>query len=67
MSAAWNSGSSTVSREEAIAKTQAMANEQGIRGAFKVFYDGNIIANPSDLPEHVDMTKVKVSNVLDQA
>jgi len=64
--AAWNN-SQLVPKAEAQFKIQALATEQGIRGTFKVFYNGVIVTDPSELPEQVDMTKIKVSNVLDQA
>lgn len=67
MSAAWNTNDGLVSREEAQPKIQELATKQGIRGTFKVFYDGQIVANPTDLPERVDMKLVKVSAVMDQA
>ena len=56
-----------VSREEAQKKIIAMAKDQGIAGAFKVFYDDEIVVNPSDLLDQVDLTLVKVSAVLDNA
>lgn len=65
--AAWDNNSNTVSRDEAQVKIKALATEKGIKGAFKVFYDGEVIADPSDLPDQVDMTLIKVSNTLDQA
>ncbi len=64
--AAWNN-TNLVPKAEAANKIQEMATAQGIRGTFKVFYNGTIITDPSELPEQVDMTKIKVSNVLDQA
>ena len=62
----WNVDN-TVSKEEAQGETEDMAREQGIKGAFKVFYDGSMISTPTDLPERVDMSKVSISAVLDQA
>lgn len=62
----WNTDS-TVSREEAKGKIQEIAREEGIKGAFKVFYDGQLMSTPDNLPEQVDMDKVSVSAVLDQA
>ena len=68
MSAAWtNNQPNTVTRQEAINKIMAMANEQNLKGAFKVFYKDENSADPSELPEQVDMSAVKVSAVLDQA
>lgn len=63
----WNTNKNLVPREEAEAKIAQLAKDKGIKGSFKVFYDGSIVEDPSDLPEQVDMTKVKVSATLDQA
>lgn len=64
----WDSTTSnTISKAEAKSQIISMAQEQDIRGAFKVFYDGNLMATPDDLPENVEMSKVRVSAVLDQA
>ena len=63
----WNASSNTISREEAKSRIITMATEQGIKGAFKVFYDNALMTTPDDLPEQVDMSKVRVSAVLDQA
>lgn len=62
----WNADN-TISRDAAKTEISNMAKDEGIKGAFKVFYDGNLIATPNDLPEQVDMDKVSVSAVLDQA
>jgi hypothetical protein len=62
----WETGT-MITREEAITRIKEMAKAQGIAGAFKVFYDDAMIANPNDLPAQVDMGKVKVSAVLDNA
>lgn len=59
--------SNTIPKAEAIAKIMAMANDEGLVGAFKVFYQDNIVADPSNLPDQVNMDEVKVSAVLDQA
>lgn len=68
MSAAWSArGTNSVTRDEAKTKILELARAQGLKGAFKVFYDDDIIADPDDLPESVDMDKVRVSAVLDQA
>lgn len=64
---AWNTNQNLVSREEAEGKIAELATNKGIKGTFKVFYDGSIVEDPSDLPDQVDMTKVKVSATLDQA
>lgn len=65
----WNTADSNslVSRDEAKKQIIAMAKDEGYNGAFKVFYDGAMIADPNTLPEQVDMSKVTVSEVLDQA
>lgn len=66
----WNTGDAqptTVSRDEAKKKIIELAKAEGYDGAFKVFYDGAMIADPNNLPEQVDMTKITVSEVLDQA
>lgn len=64
----WNTDDNgTVSREDAKSAIIEMAKDEGISGAFKVFYDGQLIANPDDLPERVHLDKVRVSAVLDQA
>lgn len=63
---AWRTGS-TVPRDEAQAKIEKMAADQGIKGPFKVFYNNEIVTDPEDLPEQVDMSKVKVSAVMNQA
>jgi len=64
---AWSAEVTEVSRAEAQRLIVAQAKDEGINGAFKVFYDNNLVANPADLPETVDMRKVRVSAVLDQA
>lgn len=64
---AWNTNQNLVSREESEGKIAQMAKDKGIKGTFKVFYEGDIVEDPTDLPDMVDMTKVKVSAVLDQA
>jgi hypothetical protein len=61
------SANNTISRAEAQVEIVAKAQNEGINGAFKVFYDGELVVTPSDLPEQVDMNKVRVSAVLDQA
>lgn len=63
----WNTQTSRVSKADAIAKIKDMAEEQGLSGAFKVYYDSNQIATPEDLPAEVDMRLVQVSAVLNQA
>ena len=62
----WNAGE-TLSRNQAIEKIKDQARDEGITGAFKVYYNGALIANPEELPEQVEMEKVKVSAVLENA
>ncbi len=57
----------TLGRDAAIARIKEIAREDGITGSFKVFYQDALIANPTDLPEQVNMALVKVSAVLDNA
>ena len=54
-------------RESAKTRILAMASDQGIEGAFKVFYDDQLMSTPDDLPSQVNMELVRVSEVLDQA
>jgi hypothetical protein len=65
----WNAQEqvSTLSRDEAKSEILDMARDQGIEGAFKVFYQGELISTPDALPERVTMDAVRVSAVLDQA
>lgn len=63
----WNANENLVAREVAEGKIGELAKSKGIKGSFKVFYDGDIVEDPSNLPDMVDMTKVKVSATLDQA
>ena len=63
----FNTEDGMVTKAEAQAKITGMAKDQGIKGAFKVFYDNNLVSTPDDLPESVSMDKVRVSAVLDQA
>lgn len=64
---AFNTEGNLVPRAEAIDKITKLAKDKGYKGTFKVLYNNEVIADPSDLPEQVDMSKVKVSAVLDQA
>lgn len=66
----WNANTpnnNLVSRDVAKTRIIAMAQEEGYTGAFKVFNDGVLVADPSTLPEQVDMSKITLSEVLDQA
>ncbi len=63
----WNSNDGNVTKAEAKSLIVGMAKDDGIKGAFKVFYDGALMTTPDDLPDSVDMAKVTVSAVLDQA
>jgi hypothetical protein len=64
---AWNANGSIVPKEQAQTKIIELAKSKGLSGAFKVFYDNNLVDDPDNLPESVDMNKVKVSAVLNQA
>ncbi len=59
--------SNLVSRDEAKPLILEMARDEGIEGAFKVFYQGNMVSNPDSLPDQVSMDDISVSAVLDQA
>ncbi len=62
----WNTeeaGSNLIPKADAIKKIVEMAEEQGIRGDFKVFYKDELIADPNNLPDTVDIDKVSVSTV----
>lgn len=67
----WNTGdapnTNLVSRDEARSRIHQMAKDEGYDGAFKVFYEGKMIADPANLPDQVDISKITVSEVLDQA
>lgn len=66
--AAWDASQSTlVARDVAKARIIEMAKEQGYTGAFKVFYNGTMVTDPSNLPDQVDLAQITVSEVLDQA
>lgn len=64
---AFNTEGNLLPRADAVKKITEMAIEKGYKGAFKVLYDGGVVADPGNLPEQVDMRKVAVSAVLDQA
>jgi len=65
---AFNTESSNLlPRADAIKAITAKAIAQGLKGTFKVLYEGNIVADPSNLPDQVDMDEVQVSAVMDQA
>ena len=61
------SSNNTVSRDEAKALILEKARNEGIEGAFKVFHQGQMVSNPDDLPDTVNMEEISVSAVLDQA
>jgi len=63
----WETGSALIPKADAITAIQKMAKDQGLKGTFKVFYEGNIVADPNNLPDQVNMEEVEVSAVLDQA
>ena len=56
-----------IARNDAITRITVQAREDGITGSFKVFYNEQLVANPTDLPEQVDMNLVRVSAVHDNA
>lgn len=60
-------GNNLVPRDEAMNQIKDKAREQGIRGAFKVFYAGEMVSTPTSMPAMVDMDLVRVSEMLDQA
>ena len=64
----WNTEpTGTVARAVAIERITEMAKDDGITGSFKVYYNDALIANPNDLPEQVELSKIRVSAVLDNA
>jgi hypothetical protein len=62
----WEVGT-TLSREQAINAIKEKAKAQGYNKTFKVTYDGRQVEAPSDLPDQVDMSKVIISSVLNNA
>ena len=67
MSASWKKPDNMLSKADAQEAIYKMAEEQGLKDTFKVFYDGKLIEDPANLPDRVDMNKVKVSELLHQA
>ena len=67
MNAWFTSGSNTVSKAEAVTAIIKLAEDCSIRGSFKTYYDGSLIADSDDLPNQVDMSKIRVSAIADQA
>ena len=63
----FNTESSLIPRADAIKAITQQAIDEGLKGTFKVLYNGNIVADPANLPDQVDMDKVQVSAVMDQA
>ena len=63
---AWTAGTN-LTREQAIAAIKEKAKAQGYNKTFKVAYDGRQVEEPNDLPESVDMSKVTISSVLNNA
>ncbi len=57
----------SLSRDDALKAISDKAKDEGISGAFKVYYNGRLIATPEDLPDQVDMRDVRVSSVLNNA
>lgn len=68
MAEAWNTESNqNIPRAEAINAITAKAREEGISGSFKVYYNGQLVSNPNELPETVNMGWVRVSAMFDNA
>lgn len=64
----WNvPNSNMIPKAEAIQKITEKAYAEGIRNSFKVFYEDRQIVTENDLPEFVDMSKVRVSQTLNNA
>jgi len=63
----WKTETEQVERAEALRRIQEMAKSQNINGSFKVFYEGDLVVSPEDLPTTVDLSKVQVSGVLNNA
>jgi hypothetical protein len=63
----WTTGTPSITRAAAIEAIKAKAVEQGYKGSFKVHYDGTLVDSPATLPDMVDMSKVTISSVLNQA
>lgn len=64
----WNNDNpNMMKREDAEKFCNELAKGKGIKGSFKVFYDGKIVDSPAALPETFDKTLIKVSATLDQA
>ena len=57
----------TISREQATEQIRQLAVRDGIVGSFKVYHQGKLVVNPTDLPDHVNMADVRVSAALDNA
>ncbi len=62
----WETNNNLLAQADAIVKIKAMGTEAGY-ATYKVYYDGKVIATPSDLPESVDMTLVSIGQMADQA
>ena len=62
-----NDQPTTITRAEAIAEIKAIADDRGIHGSFKVYYQNTLVNTPNDLPEHVNMNDVRISAMMDQA
>lgn len=63
----WETTPTGITREQAIAEIKRMATAQGYSSTFKVTYDGTIIETPDQLPVSVDMSKVRISSMLNNA
>ena len=63
---AWDT-TTKMTREQAISAIKEKAKAQGYSKTFKVTYEGRMVENPDDLPIEVDMSKVQISSVLNNA
>lgn len=61
------SNSNMLPRAEAEKFCNDLARGKGIKGSYKVFYNGTIVDSPASLPDTFDKTLIKVSATLDQA
>jgi hypothetical protein len=62
-------GGALIPKQEAVGKIQEKARAQGFAAGatIKVFYDGRQVVTPADLPDQVDMNKIEISSVLNNA
>lgn len=62
----WSADTNEVTRDEAVRKIKELAREDGLKN-FKVYYDGDLVEDESDLPTSVDMDLVRISASHDNA